>query len=237
MSIQIITDLEQSWLKVERAEKEWDQHLTLLRQSNDRPTNRTDNVTAETLAKRIDQVELRRASLHNRLKVLARFNGPPCCVASSIEQLLREHLPAKILGPETAYTLLLQAVRTAEISLSSTEQGVAAYEQLTTHRFGALRKARDQLLECVGPAKSHIEASYALQRLKSTQEACAGNVDQDPSNDEVFCGLELLMEDYWPIMEASIGRLEMQVHMIMATMSRVGVKVARQTLITEFLDK
>ena len=236
MSNQMVEDIKKLWRRVQTAKEDWERYLDSLHAETSQATEELAEVShfanGSTLAAKIESINSIKASLDARLQVLFDLQATRTRALSSSERLISRHLPSHILGTETANSILLRAFEDLDDFFKLASRGITMREQHVIRRFEALCRNHDSLLEIIEAIGNFVDAATVFRKVKLQAEAMIdeGQEFEDP---EKF--LDVLREGQHHS-DAVAGIVERQVLKFKANAAFVGIRVARQTLITEFLE-
>ena len=215
MSQQIIAELRELWSRVEIAREEWHTYIDSSRYGVSQDTSTT--VTETSIAARFNKIESMVTPLELRLQVLVDLKATRLQTLGNAAQIVSQRLPTHALGPETANSMLLRAFNAAEQFF-----------------FDDLRKNYDTVMRLIETAASYIDPALQLREAEALVEELVAS-HPELLEDEHYHKLSEIMDKGFLHGDLAIGIVERSVLKFKANIAFVGVRVARQRLITEFL--
>ena len=236
MADRIIVELTQLRAKVEKAKDEWSDYIGSLHPEASPDTERlSSNSTAtsdSSITTKVKGIDSFAKSLESRLHVLISLKATRVRTLGSATQLISQHLPNQILGSETANSLLMRTLFAVEIFLKEAGQFIASRESIISEHFDGLRRNYDAVVDVVHAMGRFVDLEVMLQNTRSCVEEM---LEEGTELADVERLLERLQEGQSQCEEVA-GQVKRQVLKYKRNAAVVGIRVARQMLITEFLD-
>lgn len=235
MAEQIIVELDQLRAKVETAKDEWDDYIDTLHLETSQDTERQNNgptlTSASSITAKVKSIDSTTRSLEARLQVLVDLRATHVRSLGSATQLISQHLPTQILGSETANSLLMRTFNAVEEFLAEAQQGIASRERIISEHFAALRKNYNAVLEVVHALGRFVDLEVMLQNTRACVEEM---LEEGKEVADAETLIERLQEGQYQCGDVA-GQVGVQVLKYKRNIALVGIRVARQRLITEFL--
>ena len=236
MSQQIIAELEELHTKVETAREEWSHYIEPLhaKQSRDQGIHTIDSAPTIpcSVATKVKDLDSVRSSLESRLQVLIPLHATPLPTIGSTAQLIRRHLPSHILGSETAKSILMCTFCAMDDSLRQYQESITMCEQAVRDRFDTIRKNYGAVLEVMNALGRYIDLAIKMRELKGAAEEMKEEGRNLAEANEALGTLSETLSEC----EFIAALAERQVLKYKQNCALVGVRVARQRMIFEFME-
>lgn len=232
----MLARLRELWSMVENARDQWHSYLDndLLEsvQATADIESSPHGRTEPGLEERYHALDPIAKSLQGRLDVLVKFNVTQLHDVGHPAELVANRLPIQLHGLETANSLMHRAIDSTEDFLSELRDTIATRELVVSDRFDELRKNYISAKNIVKAAGKSLDVAVRLRRLTAVAQ------DVVDENDVVgdYEGVMENLEEGQRKLNAYIGTFERQILKFQANVRFVGVKMARQTLITEYFN-